>query len=57
VHAILSRRLPEFVVERCQRDRFRQRFLPDSAQQQDVLHHTLEDYANASVRQGAPLPL
>ena len=29
MHAVLSRRLPEFVVERRQRDRFRQRFLPD----------------------------
>jgi hypothetical protein len=29
VHAVLSRRMPEFVVKRRQRDRFRQRFLPD----------------------------
>jgi hypothetical protein len=29
VHAILSRRIPEFAVKRRQRDRFRQRFLPD----------------------------
>ena len=29
MHAVLSRRLPEFAVERRQRDRLCQRFLPD----------------------------